>query len=130
MPAADGVCTVAPHGYFFAALLVCVLAATAIAIYSRWCQSRGPSSQVPPEEPPLPLLVHRRFFGDLAISIIAQVGCPCLFGSKLGTPRINQGTGDEDSFAIVSRPQTQPTCSNDPQPLFLLAARRFREFPH
>ncbi|WP_313606982.1 hypothetical protein [Rhizobium sp.] len=34
-----------------AALLVCALAATAIAIYSRWRRSRAPSPQVPSEEP-------------------------------------------------------------------------------
>ncbi|CUX66836.1 exported hypothetical protein [Agrobacterium tumefaciens str. Kerr 14] len=34
-----------------AALLVCALAAAAIAVYSRWRRSRAPSPQVPPEEP-------------------------------------------------------------------------------
>ncbi|MBO0145502.1 hypothetical protein JZX87_30780 [Agrobacterium sp. Ap1] len=34
-----------------AAILVCALAAAAIAVYSRWRRSRAPSKQVPPEEP-------------------------------------------------------------------------------
>lgn len=34
-----------------AALLICALAAAAIAVYSRWRRSRTPTQQVPPEQP-------------------------------------------------------------------------------